>query len=86
MEARKQSIEKRNGVQVSSCEVEKLYSFLLERDLNRVFDYRVLCRAAELTYGDPRLQMKLDDILEELKSKGHICWYISTGKTYWIQR
>jgi hypothetical protein len=51
-----------------------------------VFDYRVLCRAADLSYEDPRLQVKLNDILEELKDKGNICWYITAGKTYWIQR
>ena len=71
---------------MNSQAVEKLHDFLSQKDLNRVFDYRVLCRAADLSYEDPRLQVKLNDILEELKDKGNICWYITAGKTYWIQR
>ena len=71
---------------MSAREVEKLRNFLLRNGLNRAFDYRVLGRAANLNYGDPQLLVKLNDVLEELRSKGDISWFVLTGKTYWIQR
>jgi len=66
-------------------EVENLHNFLLQKDLDRIFDYRVLSRAAGLTYGDPEVLLKLNSILEELKCRGHISWYIAVGNNYWIR-